>query len=68
MKRLLLLPGSAYLTHRCVHRDCACKAGGESGELLFTDIEPKRADYEESRDRDPIHLERRTELYRELTQ
>jgi len=50
------------------HRDCACKAGGESGELLFTDIEPKRADYEESRDRDPIHLERRTELYRELTQ
>lgn len=48
--------------------DCACKAGEESGELLFTDIEPKRADYQESRDRDPIHLERRTELYRELTQ
>jgi hypothetical protein len=51
-----------------VGSELLCKAGGESDELLFADIEPKRAEYEESRARDPIHIERRTELYQALVQ
>jgi len=43
-----------------------CKAGVESDDLIFADVEPNRAEYEASKKLDPIHIERRLELYREL--
>jgi len=48
------------------YRKLLCKAGVESDDLIFADVEPNRAEYEASKKLDPIHIERRLELYREL--